>query len=189
MPAGPRYACADEEDFPTGSVEASIEGFFLLTQRGLTGALLVAVLAVMWVFALSVVHARSFLYWAGVPLIGFAAEHVLRLGRRAKKTNVVEAQALRSGVTRLELDPQRDFTWRPGDYAFLRIPAIAKHERHPFTISSAEESGALTFHIRSLGNWTRALRRRVERDEASGAPEPMTAVRQRSGELRPSRQR
>lgn len=183
-----------------GHPQASIEGFFLHTQRGLTGVLLVAVLAIMWVFALSVVrrssrfelfyfthllylawfvlavvHARPFLYWAGVPLIGFAAEHVLRLGRRAKKTNVIEAQALRSGVTRLELDPPRDFTWSPGDYAFLRIPAIAKHEWHPFTISSAEESGALTFHIRSLGNWTGALRRRVERDEASGAAEPMTA--------------
>ena len=31
--------------------------------------------------------------------------------------------------------------------SFLRIPAIAGHEWHPFTISSAAESEALTFHV------------------------------------------
>jgi predicted ferric reductase/Ca2+-binding EF-hand superfamily protein len=179
--------------YVTGHAAPSVEHLLLFNTRGLTGALLIVVIAIMWVFALSVVrrssrfelfyfthllyvvwfvlaivHAPSFLFWAGAPLLGFAVEHVLRLGRRAKKTTVIEAQALRSGVTRLELEPPRGFSWRPGDYAFLRIPAIAKHEWHPFTISSAEESGALTFHVRSLGNWTAALRRRVERDEVAG---------------------
>ncbi len=45
---------------------------------------------------------------------------------------------------------------------FLRIPAIARHEWHPFTISSAPERTHLGFHIRSLGNWTSALRAHVE---------------------------
>ena len=184
----------------TGHPSGSLQHFFLLTQRGLTGAGLLVVIVTMWVFALSIVrrssrfelfyfthllyvvwfalaivHARSFFFWAGVPLLGFVIEHVVRLGRRARKTTIIEAQALRSGVTRLELQPPRGFTWSPGDYAFLRIPGIAKHEWHPFTISSAEESGSLTFHIRSLGNWTGALRRRVEANEASGADEPMDA--------------
>jgi NADPH oxidase 5 len=177
-----------------------VQGFFLLTERGLTGVLLVVVIAIMWLFALSIVrrssrfelfyfthllyvgwfalaivHARSFLFWAGVPMLGFVVEHILRVARRANKTVIVEAQALRSGVTRLELEPPRGFSWSPGDYAFLRVPAIASHEWHPFTISSAEESGALTFHVRSLGNWTAALRRRVENNEATGSDEQMAA--------------
>jgi predicted ferric reductase/Ca2+-binding EF-hand superfamily protein len=192
--------------YVTGHASPSVEHLLMHDLRGATGAALILVIAIMWVFALSIVrrsqrfelfyfthllyvvwfvlaivHAPSFLFWAGAPLLGFAVEQVLRVGRRAKKTSVTEAQALRSGVTRLELEPPRGFTWRPGDYAFLRIPAIARHEWHPFTISSAEESGALTFHIRSLGNWTAALRRRVESDEASaasgggGATEPLIA--------------
>lgn len=32
-----------------------------------------------------------------------------------------------------------NFRYRPGDYIFLQIPAIAKFEWHPFTISSAPE--------------------------------------------------
>lgn len=179
---------------PTGSIEK----FVLLTERGLTGVALVVVITIMWVFALSFVrrssrfelfyfthllyvawfalaiaHARSFLFWAGVPLLGFAVEQVLRLARRGKKTVTVEAQAMRSGVTRLEIQPPVGFTYRAGDYVFLRIPQIARHEWHPFTLSSAPESHALTVHIRSLGNWTSALRRRVEADEARGSHEPM----------------
>jgi len=183
-----------------GHPKGSVQGFLFVTQRGLTGVALLVVIAVMWLFALSIVrrssrfelfyfthllyvvwfavaivHARSFLFWVGAPVLGFAIEHVLRIGRRAKRTVVIEAQALRSGVTRVELEPPRGFSWSPGDYAFLCIPAIAKHEWHPFTISSAEESGALTFHVRSLGNWTGALRRRVEGNEASGTDEQMAA--------------
>lgn len=183
-----------------GHAKGSVEHFFLHTQRGLTGSLLILVITVMWVFALSIIrrssrfelfyfthllylvwfvlailHSTSFLFWAGAPLLGFAIERLLRLSRRAQKTIVTESQALRSGVTRLELEPPRGFSWAPGDYAFLRIPGIARHEWHPFTISSAEESGALTFHIRSLGNWTAALRRRVEANEASGTEEHLDA--------------
>ena len=186
--------------YATGHAKGSVEHFFLHTERGLTGALLILVITIMWVFALSIVrrssrfelfyfthllyvvwfvlaivHSLSFLFWAGGPLLGFAIERVLRLTRRAQKTVITESQALRSGVTRLELEPPKGFSWSPGDYAFLRIPAIAKHEWHPFTISSAEESGALTFHVRSLGNWTAALRRRVEGNEASGTEEHLEA--------------
>jgi predicted ferric reductase/Ca2+-binding EF-hand superfamily protein len=181
---------------PTGSVEH----FVLLTERGLTGLLLLVVITAMWTFALSLVrrtskfelfyfshllyvvwfalaiaHSPSFLFWAGVPLLGFAIEQVLRLSRRGKQTNVITAEALRSGVTRLELARPPGFSHRPGDYAFLRIPAIAKHEWHPFTISSAPERDALGFHVRSLGNWTAALRRRVEADEATRAGAPLVA--------------
>ncbi len=177
----------------TGHPKGSLETFFLGTNRAWSGCALLAIACVMWLFALSfvrrssrfelfwlthmlwvaffalaIVHAWHAAYWVGAPLLAFAIELVLRIGRRANETRVLEAQALRSGVTKLEVDPPRGFGWRPGDYAFLRIPEIARFEWHPFTISSAEESGALTFHIRSLGNWTSALRRRVERDEQMG---------------------
>jgi ferredoxin-NADP reductase len=160
------------------------------TERGLTGLVLLAVFAVMWVFALgfirrtnrfelfyfthllyvawlglAVAHAPSFLFWAGVPVLGFVVEQVIRLFRRAPAGTILSSRALRSGVTRLEIARPLGFTFSPGDYAFLRIPAVAKREWHPFTISSSPERSELTFHIRSLGNWTAALRRRVEATE------------------------
>ncbi len=155
--------------------------------RGATGLALLVVVAVMWLFSLSfirrsnrfelfyfthllyvvwfvlaIVHARSFAYWVGVPLLGYVVEQVLRLFRRARATRIVSAEALRSGVTRLEIDKPAGFDFSPGDYVFLRVPSIAPHEWHPFTLSSAPEKASLTVHARSLGNWTSVLRRVAE---------------------------
>lgn len=160
--------------------------------RGATGAALLGVFAVMWAFSLSfvrrsqrfelfyfthlayvawfvlaVVHAPSFLVIAGVPLLGFAFEQVMRLWRRGKRANVVALESLRSGVTRIELEKPAGFRASPADYVFLRMPAIARHEWHPFTISSAPERDTLVFHVRSLGNWTAALRDRAQGSGAS----------------------
>jgi predicted ferric reductase/Ca2+-binding EF-hand superfamily protein len=159
----------------------------LLSKEGLTGVGLLVAMAVMGLFAreairrtrhfelfyfthllyvpwivLAVVHAPSILAWSGVALAGFAVEQILRSRRRARVTTVIDARALRSGVTRLELERPDSFAHHAGDYLFLRVPEIARHEWHPFTISSAPEARALTLHVRALGNWTSALRRTIE---------------------------
>jgi predicted ferric reductase len=166
----------------------------LASERALTGALLLGVFAVMWVcawqvvrrssrfelfyfthllyigwFVLAVAHAPGFLGWAALALLGLVVEQALRIARGARATAIVDAQPLRSGVTRLQIRRPQGFAHRAGDYLFLRLPAIARHEWHPFTITSAPENAALTVHVRSLGNWTAALRRRVEEQRpASG---------------------
>lgn len=41
---------------------------------------------------------------------------------------------------------------------FVNIPAIAKYEWHPFTLSSApEETDYIWLHIRGVGEWTNRL--------------------------------
>ena len=159
----------------------------LMTRDGVTGVLMISIFAVMWVCAwkvirrtrrfelfyfthllylpflvLAVIHAPSILAWGGVAIVGLLVEHAMRLRQRGSAVEVRSATALRSGVTRLEVARPAGFAHAAGDYAFVRVPAIAGHEWHPFTISSAPEAPSLTFHVRSLGNWTAALRRRVE---------------------------
>ena len=58
---------------------------------------------------------------------------------------------------------------------FLRIPAVARREWHPFTISSAPEAEDLVVHVRSLGNWSGALRRLAEEREARRPAEGLVA--------------
>ena len=136
----------------------------LFTAAGLTGAVLLAVFAVMWTcslpairrsqrfelfyfthllyvawLAIALVHARAFVFWVGVPLLGFVGEQVRRLRRRAPASMVVSSAALRSGVTRIEVARPPGFQFQPGDYAFVNLPAVAAHEWHPFTISSSPE--------------------------------------------------
>ncbi len=162
----------------------------VLGSRGATGAALLLVFVVMWLFSLAfirrssrfelfyfthllyvawfvlaIVHAPSFLLWAGAPLLGFVVEQALRLRRRGPACSVLSAEALRSGVVALRIARPAGFDFGAGDYAFVRLPWVARREWHPFTISSAPERDELTFHVRSLGNWTSTLRGIVERAE------------------------
>ena len=166
----------------------------LFSFEGLTGVIALALLAVMWFFAREVirrtrhfelfyfthllylpllvvaaVHAPAILAWSGVAIAALLVEHALRLRRRGTEVQIVSSMALRSGVTRLELARPPGFSHAPADYVFLRIPDVARHEWHPFTLSSAPEAERLTVHARSLGNWTSALRRVVEAGGASTA--------------------
>jgi predicted ferric reductase/Ca2+-binding EF-hand superfamily protein len=189
-------ACAHAAAFTIAYVgghtrSAPFELFF--TSRGASGALLLAVFAVMWVCALdfvrrsrrfelfyfthllyvawlvlAVVHAPSFFLWVGVPLAAFALEQALRLRRRGSRQRVLASEPLRSSVTKLVVERPRRFDFSPADYVFLRIPAVARHEWHPFTLSSAPERAELVVHVRALGNWTRKLREVVE--ARPGAP-------------------
>jgi predicted ferric reductase/Ca2+-binding EF-hand superfamily protein len=121
-------------------------------------------------FPLLLIHGTSFWAWGAIPCLAFAVDHVLRVSRHTHTTKVVSASALRSQVTRLTIARPPGFVHRPTDYLFLRIPELARHEWHPFTISSAPEREHLTMHIRSLGNWTRELHALITSGRASTVP-------------------
>ena len=144
---GVAHGLAFVVSYASGHASAPLSRLFLHTERGATGLLLLLVLVAMWVFALALIrrssrfelfyfshllyvvwfvlalaHAPSFLPWAALPLLGWALEQVWRVRRRGQRSAIVAAQALRSGVTRLQLERPADFEQRPGDYVFLRIP-------------------------------------------------------------------
>jgi NADPH oxidase 5 len=170
-----------------GGIWASITG----TPAGRTGFMLLLVSAVMWAFslrrirksfrfelfyythfayiawfALALSHGPRFYKFALLPLLAFAFEWLLRRRRRVHVSRLLALSGLSSGVTRLELACPPGFEPRPGDYAFLRIPHLARFEWHPFTISSAPGAGTLCFHIRSEGDWTKALRQMADDRDA-----------------------
>jgi predicted ferric reductase len=97
--------------------------------------------------------------FAAVPLVAFVGEWLLRAYRRAEDCRLVKLTGLSSGVTRLEVERPHTFVHKAGDYAFVRICELARHEWHPFTISSAPGRDTMTFHIRSEGDWTSSLRK------------------------------
>jgi hypothetical protein len=71
---------------------------------------------------------------------------------------IKDVNLLSSNVTHLVITRPKGFKFQSGDYMFVKIPKLAKHEWHPFTISSATElKDELWLHVRSLGNWTGRL--------------------------------
>lgn len=112
---------------------------------------------VLW-FGLLLAHGPVFWAWLLLPGAAFLIERVVRMVARSQPTTLAGARILPSGVTRLDIARPRSFAYQPGDYVFLRIPAIARDEWHPFTLTSApEDPHRLTVHVRRLGNWTAAL--------------------------------
>jgi predicted ferric reductase len=124
-------------------------------------------------FGLALVHAPHLRSWVLLPVLVFALELGLRTRRRTRACQQAELKGLSSKVSRLRLATPPHFEYRAGDYALLKIPCLASHEWHPFTISSAPESGELTFHIRALGSWTEALFSLAERRAQQGQSAPI----------------
>lgn len=89
-------------------------------------------------------------------------------------------------MTHLVIKRPPHFYFRPGDYVFVNIPAIAKYEWHPFTLSSApEQEDYMWLHIRGVGEWTNRLYSYFEKEQArlhSGEVMPSIAA---SGEKKP----
>lgn len=112
-----------------------------------------------WVLCLF--HGPNFYKWFIVPGVMFLVERILRvlwLRSERGKTYISSGILLPSKVTHLVIKRPLHFCFRPGDYVFVNIPAIAKYEWHPFTLSSApEEEDYIWLHIRGVGEWTNRL--------------------------------
>jgi predicted ferric reductase/Ca2+-binding EF-hand superfamily protein len=124
--------------------------------------------------AFALVHGPVFWKWALIPLFAFGLQKLWqKVGVR--RTRITALDTLRSGVTRVELEKPPGFTHEPGDYIFIRIPALARFEWHPFTISSAPEAERLSLHVRRLGDWTGALRLLAKERQAKSLDTPLEA--------------
>lgn len=164
-----------------------------------TGALLVLVGAVIWAcalpavrrshrfelfwlahraylpwLALAVAHTPRTWAWMALPLALLVVEHALRRLRRVRAAKALAIEALASGVTRVTVATPPGFRHRAGDYVYVRVPSLSRGEWHPFTVSSApQREGVFTLHVRSLGNWTRALHELAETRARVGAKFPV----------------
>ncbi|XP_043242843.1 NADPH oxidase 5-like [Amphibalanus amphitrite] len=116
-----------------------------------------------WV--LLILHSPNFWKWFLVPGALFALEVACRVSRVCSdrgRSTVTAATLLPSEVVRLTVSRPPDFVFRPGDFCYVNIPAVAKYEWHPFTISSSPENeDQITFHVRAVGEWTRSLHDKV----------------------------
>ncbi|KAL1130042.1 hypothetical protein AAG570_012985 [Ranatra chinensis] len=120
-----------------------------------------------WILVL--LHGPNFWKWFIVPGIIYVTERILRFSwMRAErgKTYISSGLLLPSRVTHLVIKRPPHFDFHPGDYVFVNIPAIAKYEWHPFTISSApEQEDYMWLHIRGVGEWTNRLHNYFEKEQ------------------------
>ncbi|PIO31752.1 hypothetical protein AB205_0083020, partial [Aquarana catesbeiana] len=134
-------------------------------------------LSYIWSWILLYLHTPKFWKWFLVPGLLFVLEKLFGVAAsRIGGLYVVEVNLLPSKVTHLVIKRPPSFQYKPGDFIYLNIPAIAKYEWHPFTISSApEQADTLWVHIRSLGQWTNRLYEHFRLPEAARKEEEKRA--------------
>ncbi|XP_015430140.1 PREDICTED: NADPH oxidase 5 [Dufourea novaeangliae] len=120
-----------------------------------------------WV--LMVLHGPNFWKWFIGPGTVYLIERVQRIAwsrSQLGKTYISSGLLLPSKVTHLVIKRPLHFDFHPGDYVFVNIPAIARYEWHPFTISSApEQEDYIWLHIRAVGEWTNSLYSYFEKEQ------------------------
>ena len=93
-------------------------------------------------FPLVILHAPQPWLWMVGPLSVWLLDKALRVGNvylGGGATKIKTGLLLPSSVTGLVVDRPAKFNFNAGDWVFVNIPAVAAHEWHPFTISSAPE--------------------------------------------------
>ncbi|XP_042571837.1 histidine ammonia-lyase-like [Cyprinus carpio] len=86
-------------------------------------------LSYIWVWALLIVHCANFWKWFVVPGVVFLIEKLVGIAvSRMGGLYIVEVNLLPSKVTHLVIKRPPFFHFKPGDYVYINIPAIAKYE-------------------------------------------------------------
>ncbi|KAJ7945196.1 putative Respiratory burst oxidase [Quillaja saponaria] len=121
------------------------------------------------VYALLIVHG-VYLYLAkkwyqkttwmylAVPVTIYAVERLIRALRSSiKQVSIIKVACYPGNVLALQMSKPPGFTYKSGEYIFVKCPAVSPFEWHPFSITSAPGDDYLSVHIRVLGDWTRQL--------------------------------
>ncbi|XP_042384535.1 putative respiratory burst oxidase homolog protein H [Zingiber officinale] len=104
-------------------------------------------------------YKRTTWMYLTIPILFYACE---RLTRKIRENNfrvdVIKAAIYPGNVLSIHMTKPPGFEYHSGMYLFIKCPDISPFEWHPFSITSAPGDDYLSVHIRSLGDWTTALR-------------------------------
>ncbi|KAI3742390.1 hypothetical protein L1987_60070 [Smallanthus sonchifolius] len=92
-----------------------------------------------------------------LPMLCYASERVLTTDH-TMCVDTIKAIIYTGNVLALYMTKPIGFKYKSGMYLFVQCPQISRFEWHPFTITSAPGDDYLSVHIRTLGDWTKALR-------------------------------
>ena len=101
---------------------------------------------------LSIVHAYYMLPFLLPPLLLWAFDVLLRSVRSARSYNVLGITPLHGAAVRLEVATHGRLHVKPGQYAYVQVPAISPGEWHPLSIVAAPGDPTSVSFIISRGS-------------------------------------
>ncbi|CAH1766896.1 15001_t:CDS:2 [Entrophospora sp. SA101] len=98
-------------------------------------------------------------YWIASGTI-YIGERILREIRARQNTYISKVVMHPSRVVEIQIK-KKNIVTKAGQYIFLCCPAISILEWHPFTLTSAPEEDYISVHIRTVGDFTKALAKKL----------------------------
>jgi len=96
--------------------------------------------------------------WVAGPMAVYIIDRLMRRAQQKEvRMSVSRDVGALKGDAMLCLRLPRTFTYEPGQYAEVKVPAISSIQWHPFTIASAPHEPELVFYIKKSGDWTGQL--------------------------------
>ncbi|XP_050363312.1 respiratory burst oxidase homolog protein E [Argentina anserina] len=106
--------------------------------------------------------------YISVPFLLYVIERSIRTFRsKHYSVKILKASIMPGNVISLILSKPPGFKYRSGQYIFLQCPTISPFEWHPFSITSAPGDEHLSVHIRTVGDWTKELKRAISEGDNS----------------------
>ncbi|TYH60996.1 hypothetical protein ES332_D07G019000v1 [Gossypium tomentosum] len=105
-------------------------------------------------------YQRSTWMYIAVPLLLYMGERTVRACRAEHySVKIFKVSVLPGDVFSMVMSKPQGFKYKSGQYIFLQCPSISPFEWHPFSITSAPGDEYLSVHIRTVGDWTKELKR------------------------------
>lgn len=96
--------------------------------------------------------------WITGPVILYLIDRgVRKLSSSQVSIHLSTRNSVLKGPDVLKISIPKSFNYKAGQYAEIKVPSISKTEWHPFTIASAPHEAEMTFFVKAVGDWTKAL--------------------------------
>jgi NADPH oxidase len=90
--------------------------------------------------------------WGPILYLGERIYREIRARRETKLYKVI-----RHPYNTVELQFKKpSMKYKAGQWLFINIPSVSKHQWHPFTITSCPYDPYISIHVRQVGDWTEA---------------------------------
>ncbi|XP_051114023.1 respiratory burst oxidase homolog protein C-like [Andrographis paniculata] len=104
--------------------------------------------------------------YLAIPITLFIGERLIRTFRSSvEAVQILKDPIIYPGdVIALHMSKPSGFTYKSGQYIFVKCAAVSPFEWHPFSITTAPKDDYISVHIRVCGDWTRRLRAVLSKD-------------------------
>jgi NADPH oxidase len=107
------------------------------------------------------------LYWITIPIAVYLLDQAMSLWRGSRFAYISKVIVHPSNVIEVQIR-RPDFVFLPGQYVYVKCPAVSWLQWHPFTLTSAPEEDHLSMHIRLVGSWTEKLWKLLQHSALEG---------------------